>query len=755
MDRSGVDGDFVRACIEQRFDVTFALHAAPHRERREDLVRRCPHHVEQRAASFVRGCDVEECDLVRAGRVVALGHLDRVASIAQRDELHAFDDASVFDIEAGNDALCEHSARISLLSRVGQVLRRNALSTSSARLSIASIETGETLPNLAQAGSMRGVHCPECGTKAKPGAAKCAACGQPLPDEVVGRSSVLAGRTMVGVSSPGAGAPPVPEPHPDDMPTLIKQPKSAPPPEPRPRMPSQAKDTIMGGVLPAELTKHSAPSPDARPPTRGVDGTILGAGPTGRPGAAQRPREMPHELGATLVPQPVARPRKANRIGAERLDPDALLVHRDKLARKRVVLPPVRSREEQVRHDAQKRRRKAIPYVAGGLGLLAVASVVVVVMRSPATLSARVRITPDGHQAIDIDCASCPDGTKVAVGDSVAVVTSHVAQIPLVAPLALGENQLKVTVDRPATGRDETVGIPVQVRFRLRPDLSMVTADKPTLHVAVEAVKGTEITLDGQAVKLEDGPRAHAIDVSADCTGSSDEPTTLRRQVAYSVKLPGGTRDEGTVDFAVGIVPLRIDAPGPRVVTESDTFVLAGHTMKGAEVLVAGRPIQVNPDGAFAQRMSVSSIGATNIEVRAKMLNMAPRIVPIAVQRVEHLEDAAKDFQKEKPVGYTTVALASPVDAGRPVIVAGQVSEVKAQNHQTIYVIDVPTKEGCPTSNQTCRVRLVQGAAPAAKVGDSISAYGLIGRPSPTPAGAAMPEILVAFMLPGPSRGFL
>lgn len=607
---------------------------------------------------------------------------------------------------------------------------------------------------------MRVVHCPECGTKAKPGGVVCAACGQPLPiDDQASQSAVLVGRTMVGGAvGPSVGA--APPPPMEDLPTIVATKKAAPPhpapssmPEdaPRPRMSSQLQNTMLGGVVPTEL---QAPAPQ---PTNGAkknaEGTLLGgvAVPPKRPNDPNAPREMPHELGATLVPKP-GRARPANRIGAERLDPDALLVHRDKLARKRLVLPPVRPREEQARLDAQKRRRRAIPIVAGALGLLVVLILVGIALRSSPVLSARVRILPDGHQAVEIACPSCPDGTKVAIGDTTVTMAGHAAQIPLVAPLALGENRVKVGLDRPGRGRDETVQVIVRVGYRLRPDLSGLNADKPTLHVAIEALEGMEIALDGHIVKVEDGPQAHAIDVSADCTGSSDEPATLKRSIVYTTRSPDGAHDEGTVDIAVGIVPLRIDAPGPRVVTESDTFVLSGHTIKGAEVLVAGRPIQVSAEGAFAQRMSVSSIGATNIEVRAKIPGMAPRIVPIAVQRVEHLEQAAKEFQKEKPVGYTTIALGSTSDVGRPVIVAGRIVELRQHNHQTIYVLDVPATEGCPKTDGGCRVRLVQGATSTAKIGDSITAFGQIGLPASNAVGGVQPEVQVAFTLPGSTR---
>ena len=43
-------------------------------------------------------------ELVRAGRVIGRGGLDRIAGIDEVDELDALDDAAVLDVEAGNDA---------------------------------------------------------------------------------------------------------------------------------------------------------------------------------------------------------------------------------------------------------------------------------------------------------------------------------------------------------------------------------------------------------------------------------------------------------------------------------------------------------------------------------------------------------------------------------------------------------------------------------------------------------------------------
>lgn len=38
------------------------------------------------------------------------------------DELDAFEEAAIVDMEAGIDALCEHSARVAPMSNPGQVL---------------------------------------------------------------------------------------------------------------------------------------------------------------------------------------------------------------------------------------------------------------------------------------------------------------------------------------------------------------------------------------------------------------------------------------------------------------------------------------------------------------------------------------------------------------------------------------------------------------------------------------------------------
>jgi hypothetical protein len=76
-------------------------HAAADRQRHEALLGGAGDDVEDGVAVLVAGGDVEEGELVGARGVVDPGLLDRVAGIAQVDELHALHHAAVLDVEAG------------------------------------------------------------------------------------------------------------------------------------------------------------------------------------------------------------------------------------------------------------------------------------------------------------------------------------------------------------------------------------------------------------------------------------------------------------------------------------------------------------------------------------------------------------------------------------------------------------------------------------------------------------------------------
>jgi hypothetical protein len=148
--------------------------------------------------------------------------------------------------------------------------------------------------------------------------------------------------------------------------------------------------------------------------------------------------------------------------------------------------------------------------------------------------------------------------------------------------------------------------------------------------------------------------------------------------------------------------------------------------------------------------MSVSSVGSTAIEVRAKVLGMAPRIVPIAVRRVDRLEVAAREMLEGKPLGYAQIATGDKAYEGKPVVVSGEVVRVEGKNHQSQILLAVPAGQGCSKpADGNCHVHLVHGFDNPAKPGDTITAYGEFGGVLPGANGATEPRVIVAFTLPG------
>ena len=82
-DRGGVDRNLVGAGQKQRADVFQCAHAAAHRQRHEADFGGATHHIQQSAARFMAGGDVEEAEFVGPRRVIDDRLLHRIAGIAQ------------------------------------------------------------------------------------------------------------------------------------------------------------------------------------------------------------------------------------------------------------------------------------------------------------------------------------------------------------------------------------------------------------------------------------------------------------------------------------------------------------------------------------------------------------------------------------------------------------------------------------------------------------------------------------------------
>ncbi len=389
-------------------------------------------------------------------------------------------------------------------------------------------------------------------------------------------------------------------------------------------------------------------------------------------------------------------------------------------------------------------RALAVVIAAGALALIAV--LVAVFWPSPPPLSARARADAEGREGVELTCQSCPDGTKVSIDAASATMAASTALVPLPTALSLGENRMKVVIDRPGNGRDETLGIVVNVAYRIRPDLAALQGDHPSIQIIAEAAAKTSVSINGHTLPLAGGRAVENLDVTDACTGLTGEAKTLTRQIPYAVTPSDGHAENGVINISVGIVPLQLEAPGPHVIIDGPSFVLAGRTMKGAEVIAAGRPIAVRADGTFAQVMNVSSVGATQIEVRARLTGLAPRLAQIKVRRVESLEAAAREFLAEGPIGYGALAGNVASQVGRAVALTGEVTDTKKQGYETVMLLDIAQSQGCATAG-ACTVRLVLGAESAVKKGDTLRIFGHVARAVARSGRADVPEIEVDFAL--------
>ena len=101
--RRGVDADLVGSGAQHAPGVVDGADAAANGQRDEHLLGSAIDDIDHRVAAVRRRGDVEEHQLVGAFCVVAGGQLDRVAGVAQPDEVDPLDDATVGHIEAWDD----------------------------------------------------------------------------------------------------------------------------------------------------------------------------------------------------------------------------------------------------------------------------------------------------------------------------------------------------------------------------------------------------------------------------------------------------------------------------------------------------------------------------------------------------------------------------------------------------------------------------------------------------------------------------
>jgi hypothetical protein len=540
-------------------------------------------------------------------------------------------------------------------------------------------------------------------------------------------------RTLVGVSMPGSGfeaqavtarqLPPAPG----------SSPKNAPPASAPSATAGAGASTLPQRVLGgADAGPRSGPVPPARAsqPRSTPQAAPPGSTPRARPAS---------ELGATSPPL-AARKMPGLR--------DSIPRKKHALDKRLVVAPGKKG-------AASSNRAAILAIAAGVVALVAVA--VAVAWPSRGALIARPRVDGEGRDGLDIECPSCPDTTVVRIGAVSAAVMQHHAFVPVSLPL--GESKLEVVVDRPGNGKDETATVSVHLPYRVTTDLTTLRGERPSIQVLVEAQDGTQVVLDGKSVPLVAGRAIDMLDVTEACTGESDEARTLSRKIPYVVTPPGGAAEQGTLHVSVPITTLRITAPGAAVVTDKESFVLAGRTAKGVELFAGPHAIPLRPDGTFAHVMNVSAVGATQISVRAQAQGMAPRIVKIDVKRVESLEQAARDFASKSPLVLQDLAADAKTKVGKNAMVSGLILESKSAEQVTVLrlrgyggptcpPLPAGTKPDAAGAPGPCLVEIAVGAQVSFAPGDLVTGCGRFAGTTGDP-GSEVPQVRADFIIKG------
>lgn len=544
----------------------------------------------------------------------------------------------------------------------------------------------------------------------------------------------------------------------------------APPPSPAALLAHSGKKTIVGmpaselaasgmGVPLPPMGAPATPAGNANPPP-GASKTMLGVAvpgiaPTGAAGqeppppSQAAPMQLPSRQGTMLgVAAPGVAPAHASPRNQTLQQP-----HRPIMTTGLAMVPPVLPAPapfvDEALPEAPRQPKK------GGVSAVLVVGIVFVVvlvggsvaaffaLRTAGSLTAQPQLDESGKESLRIGCTSCPDGTVVTLGASNATMNGNAATLPLPAPLSIGENDLTLHVDRPGSGRDEDVKVHVPVAYRVRADLTTLSAKPPVITVRIEALDGSDIKIEDKPITLSGGKANYVIDIASEIEGTSDEPKPIDKKISFSITPKGGKPEAGQLFARTTVVPLHLDAPGLALVTERPTVAVSGQTRAGGTVTIDGAAATVDPKGRFGVRVELGGNGERVLEIVASSPPLAPRIAKVKVTRTSSLEAAFKE-QETGALAYAAFSADAAQKVGQKALVEGEVVDARASQGFTVLLVD--EKKSC-AKGQTCLVRVVHGEEDKVARGDSVRAVGrIVGVVSAS--GKTVPDVEAAIVIP-------
>jgi hypothetical protein len=142
--------------------------------------------------------------------------------------------------------------------------------------------------------------------------------------------------------------------------------------------------------------------------------------------------------------------------------------------------------------------------------------------------------------------------------------------------------------------------------------------------------------------------------------------------------------------------------------------------------------------------MGISSLGETNVTVRASAPDLAPRLSPFHVRRVADLAAEARSFRTSATASYASIASDIDRKKGWKVALDGTVLDTSSDASTTVFLLD--TKSGC--AQVACVTRVRYGGHLQLASGERVSVYGHVhGAVDGPRTGTQIPEVLADFVV--------
>jgi hypothetical protein len=350
-----------------------------------------------------------------------------------------------------------------------------------------------------------------------------------------------------------------------------------------------------------------------------------------------------------------------------------------------------------------RRRARGWFFALLTVGVLLVGSVIAAaifyrVTRNRVDVSAAVAANATGD-VLGVDVARAPDGTRARFGTTETPLTGTHADFPLAADaLHVGDNHVAIDVLF-ADGTTETHSVTLTVEYRVRADLSTLTATPPAITVVVDALAGSTVVLDAQPLPIDaagHGTRAYPLSaIAPDASGA------VVLTAHYTVTPPApAVAATGVLTSRVPMTTLRLARPADTASTDDDSVTVAGVAQAGSTVTVDGATATVAADGSFSIDAPLASVGAHEIHVSATSTGHAPREVVLHVERVADLARAAAAYPVDRTITYARMTAPDAATLqGQHVAIEGRVYNVDLQDgHGVLQMLarDCPASTRCP-----------------------------------------------------------